>query len=75
MFLVLFCTIFAFFAQNYATLRSNPTRVSVLMGTEPVFGALFAVLWLNESLSLAGWVGWALIVGAAWWVTRVEGTE
>lgn len=45
------------------------------MGTEPVFGALFAVLWLNESLSLAGWVGWALIVGAAWWVTRVEGTE
>jgi len=68
-FLVLFCTVFAFFAQNFAASRSNPTRVSLLMGSEPVFGALFAILWLGESVSLLGWTGGALIVGAAWWAT------
>jgi drug/metabolite transporter (DMT)-like permease len=66
-FLVLFCTVFAFFAQNFAASRSSPTRVSLLMGSEPVFGALFAVLWLNESVSPLGWAGGALIVGAALW--------
>jgi drug/metabolite transporter (DMT)-like permease len=71
-FLVLFCTVFAFFAQNFAASRSNPTRVSLLMGSEPVFGALFAILWLNESISALGWAGGALIVGAAWWASGMS---
>ena len=66
-FLVLFCTLFAFFAQNYALRRTSPTRVSLLMGSEPVFGALFAVYWLNESLSVIGWIGGAMIVAASLW--------
>lgn len=56
------CTLFAFFAQNYALKRSSPTRVALLMGSEPVFGALFAVLWLGEGISCQGWLGGALIV-------------
>jgi drug/metabolite transporter (DMT)-like permease len=68
-YLVLFCTIFAFFAQNFSVRRSNPTRVSVLMGSEPVFGALFAVIWLGEQLSFSAWAGGALIVAASLWVT------
>ncbi|MEY4550946.1 MAG: Permease of the drug/metabolite transporter superfamily [Pseudomonadota bacterium] len=68
-YLVVFCTIFAFFAQNYAIQRTSPTRVSLLMGSEPLFGALFAVLWLGESLSLLSWLGGALIVGASLWAT------
>lgn len=63
-YLVLACTLFAFFAQNYAIQRSNPTRVSLLMGSEPVFGGLFAMLWLNEQIPLQSWVGGALIVVA-----------
>ncbi len=66
-FLVVFCTLFAFFAQNYALRRTSPTKVSLLMGSEPVFGALFAVYWLNESLSWVGWVGGAMIVAASLW--------
>lgn len=69
-FLVVFCTLFAFFAQNYALRRTSPTRVSLLMGSEPVFGALFAVYWLNETLSWIGWVGGAMIVIASLWAAR-----
>ena len=65
LYLVLFCTIFAFFAQNYGVRQSSPTRAALLMGTEPVFGALFAVLWLGEQLSPAAWSGGALIVAAS----------
>lgn len=66
-YLVLGCTLFAFFAQNWALKHSPPTRVALLTSSEPVFGALFAVLWLGESLSLQGWFGGALMAGAALW--------
>ena len=69
LYLVLFCTIFAFFAQNYAVRQSDPTRVSLLMGSEPVFGALFAAFWLGEQLSVLAWVGGALIVAASLWAS------
>ncbi|MQR00879.1 DMT family transporter [Glaciimonas soli] len=68
-YLVLFCTLFAFFAQIYALRRSNPTRVALLMGSEPVFGALFAAIWLGEQLSGLAWVGGGLIVAATLWAT------
>jgi drug/metabolite transporter (DMT)-like permease len=74
-FLVIFCTLFAFFAQNYALQRSSPTRVALLMGTEPVFGALFAVYWLHESLTLAGWVGGLMIVAASLWAMLKRNSE
>jgi drug/metabolite transporter (DMT)-like permease len=39
------------------------------MGTEPVFGAIFATVWVGESLSVASWVGGLLIVLASLWAT------
>ena len=69
-FLVLLCTLFAFFVQNYAASRSSPSRVALLMGSEPMWGALIAVLWMGERMALQGWIGGALIVLSAWWVTR-----
>jgi len=69
-FLVLFCTLFAFFVQNYAASRTSPSRVSLLMGSEPLWGALIAVLWMGEQMALQGWIGGLLIVASAWWVTR-----
>ena len=65
LFLVLLCTIFAFFAQNYAIRRSTPSRVALLMGCEPLFGALFAALYLGETLAPATLLGGSLIVLAA----------
>jgi drug/metabolite transporter (DMT)-like permease len=64
-YLVLACTLFAFFAQNFAIKRSSPTRVSLLMGSEPAFGALFACIWLGEKISVSAWLGGALIVAAS----------
>jgi drug/metabolite transporter (DMT)-like permease len=64
-YLVLACTLFGFFAQNFAIKRSSPTRVSLLMGSEPAFGALFACLWLGERISPTAWAGGALIVAAS----------
>ncbi|RKT27669.1 threonine/homoserine efflux transporter RhtA [Paraburkholderia sp. RAU2J] len=64
-YLVLACTLFAFFAQNFAIKRSSPTRVSLLMGSEPAFGALFASIWLGERISATAWIGGALIVAAS----------
>ena len=65
LYLVIACTLFAFFAQNYAIKRSSPTRVALLMGSEPAFGALFASLWLGERISATAWTGGGLIVAAS----------
>lgn len=70
LYLVLFCTLFAFFAMNYALRHSSATRVALLTGSEPVFGAAFAVLWLGESLSVASWLGGGLMVAASLWAVR-----
>ncbi|MFR0687890.1 DMT family transporter [Enterobacterales bacterium AE_CKDN230030158-1A_HGKHYDSX7] len=64
-YLVVFCTLFAFFAQNYALKHTSPTRASLLMGMEPLFGACFAVLWLQEQLTALSWIGGFLIVIAS----------
>ncbi|UQY36559.1 DMT family transporter [Pseudomonas fulva] len=72
LYLVLFATLFAFFVQNYALRRSSPTRVSLLMGSEPLFGALFAVLWLSEQLSVQAWIGGLLIVAATLWTSLLR---
>ncbi len=61
LYLVLFCTIFAFFVQNWAVKIGTPSRASLLMGSEPVFGAIFAVWLFGEHISVWGWVGGALI--------------
>jgi drug/metabolite transporter (DMT)-like permease len=69
-FLVLLCTVLAFFVQNHAVARTSPSRVALLMGSEPLWGALIAVAWMGEVMTLQGWVGGGLIVVAAWWVSR-----
>lgn len=69
LYLVLGCTVFAFFAQNWALKHSAPCRVALLTSSEPAFGALFAVLWLGETLSATAWVGGALMVLAALWTS------
>ena len=69
-FLVLLCTLLAFFVQNHAASRTSPSRVALLMGSEPLWGALIAVVWLGDRLTLQGWLGGLLIVASAWWVTR-----
>jgi len=49
--------------------------VSVLMGSEPLFGALIAGLWLGERLGLQGWIGGLLIVVATLGTLRLGRAE
>lgn len=62
LFLSVFCTIAAFFIQNAAVRRTSPTRVSFLMGTEPLFGLVFAHLLLAEPVTPVRLVGASLIL-------------
>ena len=64
-YLVVFCSLFAFFAQNQALATRSPSRAALLMGCEPVFGALFAAWYLGEATGLGTWLGGALLVGAS----------
>ncbi|MGE4325011.1 MAG: DMT family transporter [Pseudodonghicola sp.] len=61
-FLSLFCTITAFYIQNAAVRRSSPTRVSFLMGTEPLFGFALSWMLLAEAAAPATLIGAGLIV-------------
>jgi len=61
-FLSLFCTITAFYIQNAAVRRSSPTRVSFLMGTEPLFGFALSWMLLAEAEAPATLIGAGLIV-------------
>ncbi|HHA2818001.1 TPA: DMT family transporter [Stenotrophomonas maltophilia] len=61
--LIVGCTIFATGAQNLGARHRSATRVALLTGTEPAFGALFASLWLGEVMGAAAWAGAGLIVG------------
>ncbi|MEP0072699.1 MAG: DMT family transporter [Marinomonas sp.] len=63
-YLVIFCTIFALFAQNYGVKHTTPSRVALLTGSEPAFGALFAFIWLGESLTNIQLIGGACILAA-----------
>ncbi|WPC72421.1 DMT family transporter [Vibrio porteresiae] len=61
-YLVICCTLCAFYIQNHALRKTTPTRVALLMGSEPLFGALFAAIWLQEWLSLTQMIGAGLIL-------------
>jgi drug/metabolite transporter (DMT)-like permease len=39
------------------------------MGSEPAFGAIFAVWWLGEDIGPLGWFGGSLIVIASLYAT------
>ncbi len=68
-YLVIFCTMFAFFVQNFSVKRTSPTKAALLMGSEPVWGALYATIMMHESLSLIAWIGGLVIVLATLWAT------
>ncbi|MFF3862806.1 DMT family transporter [Streptomyces sp. NPDC002209] len=69
-FLCLFCTLFAFFVQMWAVRRSSPSRVSLLLGTEPLWAAAAGIAIGGEHLGPAGLVGAALVLGGTAWGRR-----
>jgi drug/metabolite transporter (DMT)-like permease len=72
LYLVLACTVFAFFVQTWAVRRTSPSRVSLLLGTEPIWAAIIGITIAHDSVGLAGYVGIALILAGTAWGRSVE---
>ena len=72
LYLALFATLFAFYVQMTMIRRTSPFRVGLLLGTEPLFAALFAVLFGGESMTGLGVLGGGLIVIATYWGRQIE---
>lgn len=75
-YLVLGCTVFAFLVQTWAVRRTSPARVSLLLGTEPIWAALIGVGIAGDRLTPAGGAGMALIlIGVAWGRAVEQGSQ
>ncbi|WP_428951452.1 DMT family transporter [Streptomyces sp. cg35] len=70
LFLSVFCTLFAFFVQMWAVRRSSPSRVSLLLGTEPLWAAAVGIVLGGEHLGATGLVGGALVLAGTGWGRR-----
>ncbi|MFJ2155252.1 DMT family transporter [Streptomyces sp. NPDC087856] len=67
LFLSVFCTLFAFFVQMWAVRRTSPSRVSLLLGTEPLWAAAAGIALGGERLGALGLAGGVLVLlGTAW---------
>jgi drug/metabolite transporter (DMT)-like permease len=60
-------TALAFLGMTWAQRRTSPTRTALILTSEPVFGALFAVTYGGELLTTTAWMGGALIVAVIIW--------
>lgn len=63
-YLAVFSTVFAFWAQATAQTRLGPTEAAILFSLEPVVAALLSVVWLKESMTARQAFGGGLIVFA-----------
>jgi drug/metabolite transporter (DMT)-like permease len=73
LFLSACCTLFAFFVQMWAVRRTSPSRVSLLLGTEPLWAAAAGILIGGERLGPTGLLGAALVLAGTSWGRRTTG--
>ena len=57
----LLATVLAFLVQNAMQKFTTTTRTAIIFSMEPVFGALFAYLWLREIMTPQDWLGSILV--------------
>jgi drug/metabolite transporter (DMT)-like permease len=71
-FLILFCTIYGFFAMTWGIRKTSASRIALLQGTEPVWAVVIAVIIGGESMGLLGLLGAVLIIGSCYWGLGLE---
>ena len=64
LYISIFATAVCFFLQTYCQKNTTSTRASILLATESLFAPIFAILLLNESLSIRTMIGAGLILFA-----------
>lgn len=72
LYLVIGCTVFAFLIQTWAVRRTSPSRVSLLLGTEPVWAAVIGITIAQDPIGIIGYAGIALILTGTFWGRSVE---
>ncbi|MGW4567573.1 DMT family transporter [Streptomyces sp. NPDC004561] len=72
LYLALVCTVFAFFIQMWAVRTTSPSRVSLLLGTEPIWALAVGVILGGDHIGYTGILGAALVIGGTNWGRRVE---
>lgn len=71
-YLALVCTVFAFAIQMWAVRRTSPARVSLLLGTEPLWAAAIGVLLAHDPITAIGVAGALLIVLGTNWGRTID---
>lgn len=71
-YLALGCTVFAFVIQIWAVRRTSPARVSLLLGTEPLWAATIGLLAAGDPFTVVSAAGAALIVIGTNWGRAIE---
>ncbi|QNJ90449.1 DMT family transporter [Mycolicibacterium fluoranthenivorans] len=66
-YLAVACTVFAFWVQMWALGRTSPARVSLLLGTEPLWAVLVGIGLAGDRLSVVGVLGALLLLGGTGW--------
>ena len=72
LFLSLLCTSFAFIGMNWAVKHTSASRASLLLGTEPVWATIIAVIIGGELIGPIGAIGAAMVIGATYWGQAIE---
>ncbi|MCV7207874.1 DMT family transporter [Mycolicibacterium canariasense] len=67
LYLALACTVFAFAVQMWALRRTSPARVSLLLGSEPLWAVLVGVGLAGDRLTTVGVAGAALLLAGTCW--------
>ncbi|MFE3068154.1 DMT family transporter [Streptomyces sp. NPDC059247] len=70
LFLSVFCTLFAFFVQMWAVRRTSPSRVSLLLGTEPLWAAALGIAVAGDRPGVLGLAGALLVLAGTTWGRR-----
>jgi len=71
-YLALGCSVFAFLTQTWAVRKTSASRAGLLLGTEPVWAVLIAVIVGGESLGVTAVAGSALVIAGCSWGRRAE---
>lgn len=68
--LSLLCTLFAFLVQMWAVRATSPSRVSLLLGTEPLWAAVFGITLAGDHLGPLALFGALLVLAGTEWGRR-----
>ncbi|MFD7639837.1 DMT family transporter [Kitasatospora sp. NPDC059795] len=70
LYLSLLCTLFAFFVQLWAVRATSPSRVSLLLGTEPLWAAVFGIALAGDRPGLLAVFGAVAVLAGTEWGRR-----